>query len=110
MAKKSDTAVLEEPLAPAEPTPVVVAETPRRRLPGLALAGVIVGGVLIAGALFGGGVLVGVTLPGGPPAQGQFGPRSGEGPVSGDGFPGGGPGQNGERPTLPGQGERGDGS
>jgi hypothetical protein len=81
-----------EHLVAETPAPVVATAAPKR---GKKIALIAVGAVVAAGLLFGGGVAVGLAIPTGGPGFSQ------------NGGPGGGtpPGmQDGERPTMPGQG------
>ena len=90
----------DETPAAVEPVTQVPEPAPAKRgLGGLAIAGIVVGGVIAAGALFGGGMLVGSHLPDGGDrfSQSQFGP-GGDRPTV-----------DGERPGMPGHGDR-DGS
>ena len=87
-----ETPVSETP----EAAPVVTAK-PRNKKK---LALIISGAVVAAALLFGGGVAVGTIIPTGGPGMSQGGPGGG-------GFPGG---DQGDRPTMPGQGTQQDGT
>jgi len=79
-------AVEAAPVATAAP---VVTAAPRKKKLALIISGAVVAALL----LFGGGVAVGTIIPTGGPGMSQGGP--------GGGFPGG---DQGDRPTMPGQG------
>ena len=83
--------------APAVEAAPVITAAPRNKKK---LALIISGAVVAALLLFGGGVAVGTIIPTGGPGMSQGGPGGG-------GFPGG---DQGDRPTMPGQGTQQDGS
>ena len=93
----TETPVAEAPVAATTEAAPVATAKPRNKKK---LALIISAAVVAAALLFGGGVAVGTIIPTGGPGMSQGGPGGG-------GFPGG---DQGDRPTMPGQGTQQDGS